>query len=450
MAAVLLFAVLAGAGAVVVRRWGTGHAPDPLAELVRRPFDALRGVPWDKMPLRAVAGVQRAVSWVRTLRPVRPLTPALAPAWETSATLFAAEGTEDRRGFFRRRRERVQEPPPDVLAPESEPTPPPPPSPPERPVDHVPLAPVREREEDGAAEERLRDRFRRGLRKTRDYLNRDVREVFGSGPVPEAFDSLEEILVRADVGVATATALADELRERGRELTSDTLPGALRDALRHSLRDTDRRLRVNPDRLSVWLVVGVNGTGKTTSVAKLAAHASRLGFKVCIAAADTFRAAAIEQLETWGDRLGIEVVRQHAGADPAAVVFDAIEHAKARGYDLVIADTAGRLHTRTPLMEELRKVRRVIERDDPSVLTETLLVLDATTGQNGIAQARAFAESVDVTGLVLAKLDGTAKGGIVIAVERDLQIAVKAVGVGEKPDDLAPFDPDAFVEAFFG
>jgi fused signal recognition particle receptor len=193
----------------------------------------------------------------------------------------------------------------------------------------------------------------------------------------------------------------------------------------------------------------VNGTGKTTSVAKLAAHAAARGFSVCIAAADTFRAAAIEQIEAWAERVGVDIVRQHPGADPAAVVFDAIAHSRARGHDLVIADTAGRLHTKTPLMEELRKVRRVVERE-PGILTETLLVVDATTGQNGVSQAKAFKDAVDVSGLVLAKLDGTAKGGIVIAVERELGIPVKAVGIGESAEDLAPFDPDAFVDALFG
>ncbi|HVL81166.1 MAG TPA: signal recognition particle-docking protein FtsY, partial [Actinomycetota bacterium] len=214
------------------------------------------------------------------------------------------------------------------------------------------------------------------------------------------------------------------------------------------LSDSDRRLRVNPEGLSLWLIVGVNGTGKTTTIAKLAKVASDRGFGVVLAAGDTFRAAAIEQLETWGERLGLDVVRQHPGADPGAVVFDAIEHAKARGYDLLIVDTAGRLHTKTPLMEELRKVRRIIDRT-PGLLTECLLVLDATTGQNGIAQARAFRDATDLTGLVLAKLDGTAKGGITFAVERELGVPVKAVGLGEKATDLAPFDPDDFVDALF-
>ncbi|HVE92933.1 MAG TPA: signal recognition particle-docking protein FtsY [Actinomycetota bacterium] len=315
------------------------------------------------------------------------------------------------------------------------------------PLDHVPFQ-ASDSETPEERQERMRDRFRRGMRKTRDYLNRDVREVFGPGPVPEAFDDLEDVLVRADLGVMTASALADELRERGRDLTSDTLPDALKESMRTFLQDFDRRLRVNTHGLSVWLVVGVNGTGKTTTIAKLARHAVDQGFTVCLAAADTFRAAAIDQLQTWGERVGVDVVRQHPGADPGAVVFDAMAHAKARGHDLLIVDTAGRLHTRTPLMEELRKVRRVIDRE-PDLLTECLLVLDATTGQNGVTQARAFRETVEVTGLVLAKLDGTAKGGITFAVERELGIPVKVVGLGEKAEDLAPFDPESFVESLF-
>jgi fused signal recognition particle receptor len=362
------------------------------------------------------------------------------PSW------MAAADVEGRRGFLRRRAAAREERDDDHERPEE--AEPEPASAGERPrMDHIPLEP-RSRDGEDGGRGRLRDRLRRGLRKTRDFLDRDMREVVGAGPVEESFDMLEEALVRADIGVATAMSLASELRGR-RDLNKDTLPVALREGLRAQLATTDRRLRVNPGGLSVWLVVGVNGTGKTTSVAKLAAHAKSHGLSVCIAAADTFRAAAIEQLETWAKRVKVDLVRQHPGADPAAVVFDAIEHARARGQDLVIADTAGRLHTRTPLMEELKKVRRVIERDT-SLLTETLLVLDATTGQNGIAQAKAFRDAIAVSGLVLAKLDGTAKGGIVIAVERELGIPVKAVGLGEKADDLAGFDPDAFVEALFG
>lgn len=318
--------------------------------------------------------------------------------------------------------------------------------------DHVPLeVPASEDKTAQVAEPKLamRHRLRRGMRKTRDYLNRDVKEVFGRGPTDEAFDTLEEALVKADVGVAVATGLSDDLRAKSAGLTAQTLPGALKEAMVVRLAGADRRLRLSRDGVSVWVVVGVNGTGKTTSIAKLAARAKALGLNVCIAAADTFRAAAAEQLEEWGKRLEVDVVRQKAGADPAAVVFDAISHAKAEGSNLVIVDTAGRLHTRRPLMDELRKVVGVVERAG-GVMTECLLVIDATTGQNGIVQAKAFKEAVDVSGLVLAKLDGTAKGGIAFAVEHDLGVPVKAVGTGEGHRDLVPFEPETFVDALLG
>jgi fused signal recognition particle receptor len=318
--------------------------------------------------------------------------------------------------------------------------------------DHMPLGALRpERQEDREEERKvgLRLRFRRGLRRTREKLGHEVKEVFRAGPTEESFEHLEEALVAADVGVGTATALVDELRSR-RDLTAEALPGALREVMVSELRPADRRLRLVRDRLTVWIVVGVNGTGKTTSIAKLASRGQSLGLSVCLAAADTYRAAGIEQLVEWGRRLGIDVVAQKQGADPGAVVFDAIAHARKEDHELLIVDTAGRLHTRKPLMEELRKVIRVIERDEGSALAETLLVVDATTGQNGIAQARAFGETVAVTGLILAKLDGTAKGGITFAVERELGIPVKAVGVGERDRDLIPFEPEAFVDAILG
>ncbi len=316
-------------------------------------------------------------------------------------------------------------------------------------TDHMPLGALRA--EAGAEEEQkggLRLRFRRGLKRTRDKLGRDVKVVFGQGATEEAFDRLEEILVGADVGVSTATSLVDELRGR-KDLTAETLPNALRQLMVSQLSEADRRLRLVRQRLTVWIVVGVNGTGKTTSIAKLAARGQALGLNVCLAAADTYRAAAIEQLNEWGKRLGVDVIAQKPGADPGAVVFDALAHARA-DHELLIVDTAGRLHTRKPLMEELRKVVRVIERDEGAALAETLLVVDATTGQNGIAQGKAFGEAVSVSGLVLAKLDGTAKGGITFAVERELGIPVKAVGVGERDRDLIPFEPEAFVDAILG
>ncbi|MGH2759012.1 MAG: signal recognition particle-docking protein FtsY [Actinomycetota bacterium] len=318
--------------------------------------------------------------------------------------------------------------------------------------DHMPLGALRaDRRESEHAEPRagMRLRFRRGLRRTREKLGRDVKEVFRAGPSDVGFDQLEEALVAADVGIATATALVDRLRSDAR-LTADNLLETLRDLMVAQLAEPDRRLRLVRQRLTVWVVVGVNGTGKTTSIAKLAARAQALGLSVCLAAGDTFRAAGVEQLEEWGRRLGVDVVRQKTGADPGAVVFDAIAHARSADHELLIVDTAGRLHTRKPLMEELRKVVRIIEKDENAALAEVLLVVDATTGQNGIAQARAFGEAVDVSGLVLAKLDGTAKGGITFAVERELDIPVKAVGVGERDRDLVPFEPDAFVDAILG
>jgi fused signal recognition particle receptor len=315
--------------------------------------------------------------------------------------------------------------------------------------EHIPLATAEETKEKHEPKLMLRQRFRRGLRRTRERLGAEMREAFTGGATPEAFDRIEEALVASDVGMATATAVTDQLRDRI-GLSDTTLATAVRDVMVAQLEDSDRRLRLVRGKLTVWVVVGVNGTGKTTTIAKLANRAKDVGVKVCLAAADTFRAAAVEQLSQWGKRLDIPVVQQGQGADPGAVVFDALAHAKANGYRLLIVDTAGRLHTRKPLMEELKKVFRVIERDKDVVIGETLLVIDATTGQNGIAQAKSFKEAVNVSGLVLAKLDGTAKGGIVFAVEQELGVPVKAVGVGEKERDLVPFEPGAFVDALIG
>ena len=274
-----------------------------------------------------------------------------------------------------------------------------------------------------------------------------------SGRIDAAtWDSLEEALIRADVGVATTTALLDDLRAKvqSKQINSgddllEALGASIRDLLDHA---GSRELRFDgragePD---VWLFVGVNGVGKTTTIGKLARHQSAAGRSVLLAAGDTFRAAAADQLAMWAERTGTEIVRGAEGADPGAIVFDAVQRAAARGNDLVLADTAGRLHTKVNLVEELKKIKRVADRD-PGNVTEVLLVLDATTGQNGLAQARQFADAVDVTGIVLTKLDGTAKGGIVIAVQRELFVPVKLVGLGEGPDDLVDFDPDEFVDA---
>jgi fused signal recognition particle receptor len=274
-----------------------------------------------------------------------------------------------------------------------------------------------------------------------------------SGRVDDAtWDSLEEALIRADVGVATTDSLLADLKAKvaAKEVTGGAqLLDALGDAIKALLQDSGGRgLRFDgrsgePD---VWLIVGVNGVGKTTTIGKLARRQSAAGRSVLLAAGDTFRAAAGDQLEMWAERTGTEIVRGAEGGDPSAVVFDAVQRAAARGNDLVLADTAGRLHTKVNLVDELKKIRRVADRD-PGNVTEVLLVLDATTGQNALIQARQFTQAVEVTGIVLTKLDGTAKGGIVIAVHRDLGLPVKLVGLGEGPDDLMDFDPDEFVDA---
>jgi fused signal recognition particle receptor len=269
------------------------------------------------------------------------------------------------------------------------------------------------------------------------------------------WESLEEALIRADVGVATADALVADLRRRveSKDIAGGTdLLVALGSAIRALLDTADSRaLRFDgvagsPD---VWLVVGVNGVGKTTTIGKLARQQATQGRTVLLAAGDTFRAAAADQLGMWAERSGVEIVRGAEGGDPSAIVFDAVQRAAARGNDLVLADTAGRLHNKANLVEELKKIRRVADRD-PGNVTEVLLVLDATTGQNALAQAREFTGAVAVTGIVLTKLDGTAKGGIVIAVQRELGVPVKLVGLGEGPDDLVAFDPDEFVDALLG
>jgi len=277
-----------------------------------------------------------------------------------------------------------------------------------------------------------------------------------SGKIDAAtWDSLEEALIRADVGVRTTDALLTDLRARvdAKDIASGTdLLSALGDEVRALLDVPDsRQLRFDGKEgaIDVWLVVGVNGVGKTTTIGKLARQESAVGRSVLLAAGDTFRAAAADQLAMWAERSGVDIVRGAEGGDPSAIVFDAVQRAAARGNDLVLADTAGRLHNKVNLVEELKKIRRIADRD-PGNVTEVLLVLDATTGQNALVQAKQFTEAVDVTGIVLTKLDGTAKGGIVIAVQRELGLPVKLVGLGEGVDDLVPFDPDAFVDALLG
>jgi len=293
--------------------------------------------------------------------------------------------------------------------------------------------------------------LRTRLGSAREALGTRLAGVRGRDEVDAAtWDKLEEALILADVGVATSTALLARVRERaGADGVSDgaDVVDLLKAEIIGRLDGVDRSLseRASP---SVWLFVGVNGVGKTTTIGRLGHLRVSAGRSVVFAAGDTYRAAAVDQLVLWAGRAGATVVRGAEGADPSSVVFDAIEHAAAQGADLVLADTAGRVHTRRNLMDELAKVRRVAEKGAGSV-TETLLVLDATTGQNGLVQARQFTEAADVTGLVLTKLDGSARGGIVLAVEGELGIPVKFVGVGEGLDDLVPFDPGDFVDALF-
>jgi len=277
-------------------------------------------------------------------------------------------------------------------------------------------------------------------------LSRDVLD-------DDAWEEVEDTLLGADVGVGATREITENLRTRVRILGART-PGQVRDLLREELLSAvgtaDRSLRTLPheDRPAVLMVVGVNGTGKTTTCGKLARVLVAEGRSVVLGAADTFRAAAADQLETWGSRVGADTVRGPEGGDPASVAFDAVREGIERRVDAVLIDTAGRLHTKVGLMDELTKVKRVIEKHGP--VDEVLLVLDATTGQNGVVQARVFTEAVEVTGIVLTKLDGTAKGGIVVAVQRELGVPVKLVGLGEGPDDLAPFEPEAFVDALLG
>jgi fused signal recognition particle receptor len=295
--------------------------------------------------------------------------------------------------------------------------------------------------------------LRERMGKTRGLFSGYVRALRSRSSVDEeAWDDLEEALLRADVGVVTTTALLTDLRARvhdGELRGADAVVAALREDLRRSLDTTDGNgLSFDGEGTCVWLFVGVNGVGKTTTIGKVARREKAAGRSVLLAAGDTFRAAAAEQLEQWAQRTGVEIVRGAEGGDPSAVVFDAVQRAQARGNDLVLADTAGRLHTKVNLVEELKKIRRVADRP-PGHVAEVLLVLDATTGQNGLTQAREFLDAVGVTGVVLTKLDGSAKGGIVIAIQRELGLPVKLVGLGEGPDDLVPFDPDEFVAALF-
>ena len=295
-------------------------------------------------------------------------------------------------------------------------------------------------------------KLREGLGKTRDALMGGIESVLRSFvKVDEDFlDELEEILITSDVGVGAAEEIIDDLREKikdDRLQTREDTMAALREIISGMIGEGEPlRLDTKP---SVILVIGVNGAGKTTSVGKIAARLRSEGKKVVVAAADTFRAAAIDQLAVWCDRAGVDLIKQSEGSDPAAVVFDAANYARVKGADVLIIDTAGRLHNKKNLMNELAKINRVIDRELPGVSRENLLVLDATTGQNAIIQAKEFGEAADITGLVLNKLDGTAKGGIVLSIRRELGLPVKFIGVGEKIDDMQPFDSAEFIDALF-
>jgi fused signal recognition particle receptor len=295
---------------------------------------------------------------------------------------------------------------------------------------------------------RLRDR----LGRTRSALAGAFRGLRGHQVDDDTWDELEEALLLADVGIPTTGRLLEAVRTRAKAdgvTEPDALVGLLRDEVTTMLDgDTDRGLRFDAGGPNVWMFVGVNGVGKTTTIGKLASQQTDAGHRVVLAAADTFRAAAADQLELWAERTGGEIIRGQEGADPGSIVFDAMAAASSRGADLVLVDTAGRLHTKVNLMEELKKLRRIVDRTE-GALKEVLLVIDASTGQNGLVQAKQFAEAVDVSGIVLTKLDGTAKGGIVLAIQSELGIPVKAVGVGESVADLIEFDPDEFAAALF-
>lgn len=295
-------------------------------------------------------------------------------------------------------------------------------------------------------------KIKEGLKKTRENVVNQIGSMLKSFRKidEELFEELEEILIMGDVGVATAEKICDELRDKVRQdniKDPEEIQGLLC-SVTSELLSGGQELRIGT-RPSVILVIGVNGVGKTTTIGKLANDLRSKGKRVTLAAADTFRAAAIDQLEIWAERSGADIVKQGEGSDPAAVVFDAISSAKAKGSDVVICDTAGRLHNKKHLMDELAKINRVIDRELPDADKEVLLVLDATTGQNAVVQATEFSKATGITGIVLTKLDGTAKGGVVLAIRDGLGIPVKYIGVGEQIDDLQPFDPVDFSKALF-
>lgn len=296
------------------------------------------------------------------------------------------------------------------------------------------------------------ENLKNGLTKTKNQFVNQIDSIFRAFVKvdEDMLEELEEILICADVGYETTEEIIERMREKIKDeriSDPDTARQALKQILREMLGDSEELTVVSP--LTVILVIGVNGVGKTTSIAKMAGRFKDEGKKVLLAAADTFRAAAIDQLSVWADRIGVDLIKQTEGSDPAAVVYDAVNAAKSRKSEVLIVDTAGRLHNKKNLMDELAKINRVIERELPGAAKETFLVLDATTGQNAINQAIEFKHAAQITGLILTKLDGTAKGGIIFSIKKMLNIPVRFVGVGEKQEDLQPFDPDAFIDALF-
>ncbi|WP_405900130.1 signal recognition particle-docking protein FtsY [Streptomyces sp. NBC_00727] len=370
----------------------------------------------------------------KQLPPAPSSTPPLTPPAEPHVGEEAEEPREESRRTIE-----------DVAAPPAE-------AAPETVEPEAPAAPALDVPEPTAG--RL-VRLRARLARSQNTLGKGLLALLSRDNLDEdTWEEIEDTLLTADVGVAPTQELVERLRERVRVLGTRT-PEELRALLREELltllgTDFDRAVKTEGglETPGVVMVVGVNGTGKTTTTGKLARVLVADGRSVVLGAADTFRAAAADQLQTWGERVGARTVRGPEGGDPASIAYDAVKEGIAEGADVVLIDTAGRLHTKTGLMDELGKVKRVVEKHGP--LDEVLLVLDATTGQNGLVQARVFAEVVDITGIVLTKLDGTAKGGIVIAVQRELGVPVKLVGLGEGPDDLAPFEPEAFVDALIG
>ena len=293
-----------------------------------------------------------------------------------------------------------------------------------------------------------------GLAKTRQNFTAKVKNLFtfGSKIDENLWEELEEILIGSDMGVVTSTKIIDELRKRAKEqkiTESEKLVSILKDIISECFANRELGLFTAEKKPTVYLMVGVNGSGKTTTIGKLAHRLKQDGNKVIVAAADTFRAAAIEQLDVWATRVGVDIIKHKANSDPAAVCFDAIQAAKAREADYLIIDTAGRLQTKYNLMNELEKIGRIITREIPDSPHETLLVLDATTGQNALSQAKLFNSAVKLSGIILTKLDGTAKGGVIVAIENELSVPVKLIGVGEAMEDLQDFDPAGFSEAVF-